>query len=987
MTHYLGPVIPDGRTFSETAGLDLSPRPGPLGGPRFVILHFDAVNLTEGARLEVPLGYGTDIFTKSSGPKFWSRPIDTSSSPIHVRITGGSGSARLLEYGSGEPSITPGNTPGTSTGSQSNPDPFLHTNPYEEPIYETRLKCDGFDWKNAACALSSIPATVKDRVASAVGIIVEVDADHVSSCSGTLIGADLFLTARHCLIDPDREDLRSASVTFNYATACDRSRPSGHVTRFYKVIQEVISGALPTGSNPPVESDWVIVRLDASPGALPAPLEMRSVPLMNLEVIFTMHHPNGAAKKTQVGVHDGGISISNFDYAGGSSGSALFDAGGKLVGGPLSSGGGCAVYYAPIAPIKSALTNPPPPPAPLDVAVVFDRSGSMAGSAPPVGRTKLEEAQDAAALFVQLVRIGKGDRLGLVSFSSSATINTPMGSVAAVKPTLIGPAPYTTGQIGAIAAGGSTSIGGGIMAALSAIGSGSPNDRAILLLTDGLQNTAPMIESVEGSLMSTKLCVIGFGSDADIDGPLLSRLAREHGGQFTRAIDGLTLRKFFGLCFGNIFETGALGDPDFILRASQKESDPHQFSVCGEERITLILGWDHPTTPLRAHIKTPSGRLVSEEDTETARGRTWVFWRIPLPYGGERDGTWRFIIDRVPNGREFPPSPTDVRYFFLVVASGGPKLTYLGGPRHVYTGDPIDPWVGLHYGNRTAPMAHVELTVEAPTIALGHLVTDAGLRPPAISPDAVDAFHATLQAIQLQAGGVLPIPTSTTKFPLFDDGDHQDGAMEPDGIYNNRLKDLTCVEGTYQFRAKATYGEECPATREAFWSIHVEPGIDANHSSVTLEGVADRPDGRHGVLVIVPRDRYANPLGPGRRDVFTVSPLPGVNVTGSVKDRMNGSYAVDIVWDASTTEVPGVLIHQPDRNPTVAMTPGKTVPPPPSRDCTEAAGKLLDCLGLDDSKVKKVKVKSVQLELDLDCSKDRKDCDCHDEQKNTENCG
>jgi von Willebrand factor type A domain/Trypsin-like peptidase domain len=981
MTHYLGPVISDGRTFSETAGLDLSPRPGPLGGPRFVILHFDAVNLTGGAKLEVPLGYDTDIFTKSSGSSFWSRPIDTSSSPIHIRITGGPGSARLREYGSGEPSITPGINPGMPTGSQSNPDPFLHTNPYQEPIYEIRLKCDGFDWENAACPLSSIPLTVKDRVASAVGIIVKVDADHVSSCSGALIGADLFLTSRHCLKDPGREDLRSASVTFDYATACDRSRPSGHVTRFYKVIEDVISGAPPTGSLPPVSSDWVIVRLNAPPGALPAPLDMRSVPLMNLEVIFTMHHPNGAAKKTQAGIHQGGTNILNFDYAGGSSGSALFDANGKLVGGPLSSGAGCSVSYTPIAPIKAALANPPPPPTPLDVAVVFDRSGSMSSTAPPVGRTKLEEAQDAAALFVQLVRIGQGDRLGLVTFSSSATINTPMDSAAAVKPVLIGPAPYTTGQIGNIAAGGSTSIGGGIMAALSAIGSGSSNDRAILLLTDGLQNTAPMIEDVEGSLGSTKLCVIGFGSDADIDGPLLSRLARERGGDFTRAIDGLTLRKFFGLCFGNIFEAGALGDPDFVLRASQKESNPHQFSVCGEERITLILGWDHPSTPLRAHIKTPSGRLVSEKGTETARGRTWVFWRIPLPYRGERDGTWRFIIDRVPVGGEFTASPTDVRYFFLVVASGGPKLRYLGGPRHVYTGDPIDPWVGLHYGNRTAPKAQVELTIEAPTIALGKLVIDAGLRPPAISADSADAFHASLQAIQLQAGGILPIPTSTAKFPLFDDGDHQDGAMEPDGIYNNRLNDLTRGEGTYQFRAMATYGKECRATREAFWSIHVEPGIDSNHSSVTLEGVADHPDGRHGILVIVPRDRYDNPLGPGRRDVFTVSPMPGVKVTGGVKDRMNGSYAVDIVWDASITPVPGVLIHQPDRDPSLAMPPSKTVPPSPGRDCTEAAGKLLDCLGLDDSKVKKVKVKRVHLEVDLDCSKDTKDCDCHDERK------
>ena len=44
---------------------------------------------------------------------------------------------------------------------------------------------------------------------------------HVSSCSGTLIAPDLFLTARHCLNDPSGEDVRSASVTFDYATDCD----------------------------------------------------------------------------------------------------------------------------------------------------------------------------------------------------------------------------------------------------------------------------------------------------------------------------------------------------------------------------------------------------------------------------------------------------------------------------------------------------------------------------------------------------------------------------------------------------------------------------------------------------------------------------------------------------------------------------------------------------------------------------------------------
>ncbi|MFM9883298.1 MAG: trypsin-like peptidase domain-containing protein [Burkholderiales bacterium] len=976
MTHFLGPVVADNRTLNQSAGIDLVPRAGSLGGPRFVILHFDNVALSRAARLTVNLGYGTDVFNTSSGSSFWSRPVDTAVGPIAIRITGGTGSARLREFGAGEPSVTPGNAPGTSVGSQSNCDPFLHTNPYQEPIFETRLMCNpGFAWRNAACALPTIPTAVKDRVAAATGIIVEVHDGHVSSCSGTLIGADLFLTARHCLTDPSGEDVRSASVTFDYSTNCDGTRPAGHAARFFKVLGEVVSGSPPTGVLPPVANDWVVVRLDAAPGALPAPLAMRDAALMVGETIFTMHHPNGAAKKTQAGVHDGG-SISGFDYAGGSSGSALFDINGQLVGGPLSSGSGCFVNYAPIAPVKAALVNPPAPPTPKDVMIVFDRSGSMTSTAPPVGRTKLNEAQDAAALFVQLVREGQGDRLGLVTFSSTASIDRSLGLAATVKPLLVGPPPFITGQIGAISAGGATSIGAGVGVALLGFGSSVGNARAVLLLTDGLQNTLPMIEEIEPFLGTTQLCVIGFGSDADIDGPLLSRIARQHGGDFTRAVDGMALRKFFGHCFGNIFEAGALNDPEFVLGAAQQESAPHPFSVCGEERITVVLGWDHPSTPLRIHLRTPTGKLINIKSAEEKRGQTWAFVRVALPHQGERDGTWTVVVDRVPIIGAAPLAAGDVRYFLLVLAAGGPKLSYLGGQRRVYSGDVIDPRVGLHYANGTSPHAEVELFIDAPSVALGRLVTEAGLRAPSPSADAVGAFHSTLQAIARAAGGTLPVATSNRRVPLFDDGSHDDGAMEPDGVYNNPLKDLTQVEGTYHFRAVATYGEGCVATREVAWSIHVEPGIDPNRSVVTVIDVTSGTGVRHGTLVIIPRDRFDNPLGPGRGDSFTVSPLPGVTLDGRVKDRGDGRYTVGVIWDPTITPTPGVIVQQPDRTPVVMAPPGTSVPPGGGRDCTEAAQSLLDCLGLSNPDVACVRVKSVNIEVELKDSKCAKDGDC-----------
>jgi hypothetical protein len=182
MTHRLGRVVADGRSVNQANGIDLTPGAGPHGPVRFVILNFDNVVLSPGAELRVDLGYGTDVFTANSGSTFWTRPVDTATLPIKIRIVGGNGSATLRKYGSGEPDIPPGQTPGTSVGSLTNPDVFLHDSTYQEPIYETRLECNpGFAWRNAACTLPPITDAVHQRVAAATGIIVEVDVDHVRS--------------------------------------------------------------------------------------------------------------------------------------------------------------------------------------------------------------------------------------------------------------------------------------------------------------------------------------------------------------------------------------------------------------------------------------------------------------------------------------------------------------------------------------------------------------------------------------------------------------------------------------------------------------------------------------------------------------------------------------------------------------------------------------------------------------------------------------
>jgi hypothetical protein len=322
------------------------------------------------------------------------------------------------------------------------------------------------------------------------------------------------------------------------------------------------------------------------------------IPAMG-EQVFGMHHPNGAVKKlsiphpgfaTVTGSSVDGIGV-NLDVAGGSSGSGLFDTSGRIAG-ILSNGAACGLDYFPIATMQADVAAPPA--ITRDVMLVFDRSGSM--SLPGTsGASKIEEARAAASLFVQLVRAGTGNRVGLVSFSTTA--NSPVDFAladvtAANKKTLIGPAPFTAGIIGGITPGGSTTIGGGLNAPYAQLPAGGANPRNVLLFTDGLQNTPPMVNPTDSFPTDIRIDAIGYGTPASIDAAMLTTLATLHGGQYVLADTNLKLQKFFALAFGNIFEAGLILDPEFVLAKGQATAAPVPFNVCEEETITIVVGWD-----------------------------------------------------------------------------------------------------------------------------------------------------------------------------------------------------------------------------------------------------------------------------------------------------------------------------------------------------------------------------------------------------------
>ncbi|HET9640981.1 MAG TPA: trypsin-like peptidase domain-containing protein [Allosphingosinicella sp.] len=936
---HLGPDAGPPTDGPDTWSVEFTPEPA-SGGTKLVMLHFTAATLPGSNRVEVDLGYGgadtMDVFTSADGADFWTRPINLAAFgdaqvPIrYIRNGGGAtGGVTLGQYGRGERHA--GEQDPTSL---SNCDPFLLDAVYVEPDYDPFWYCaDPPNWENIAQIPSA--SDIRRTVARSVGMVYHADGSHLSTCSVTLVGPDLVLTAGHCMAQP-AEHAKSSSVIFNYETEADGSRPAGYAGRFFKV-KEVIAQHWNTATD---DMDYCLFRLKVPPG-LPSIQMRHDIPGAG-EQVFGIHHPNGAVKKLSI-PHSGFATVqssdvnnvrvpNNFHVSGGSSGSGLFDAVGRVVG-VLADGDPCGnvgpssqLRYYPTASILQQVAEPPAdPPITRDVMIVFDRSGSMslAGSS---GRPKIDEARDAASLFVQLILAGTGNRLGLVSFSTSAVKDFTLHDVTdGNKASLVGPPPFSGGKIGDLDADGNTTIGGGLKKAAEELPDGASNPRTILLLTDGLQNTPPMIgeASVQNALAGIGINAIGYGTAANLDGPLLDSLAQAHGGTYVRADSLLQLEKYFSQAFGNIFESGLLTDPEFVMKAEERRATPFPFNICDEEAVTVVVGWDNLDTTLFIEVVTPDGATIhaGAPGTESATGRAWTFLRVPLPQNGEREGAWNVVVFRPGGGGEFPPPAPATRYFINVIAKGGPRLERVPDARTYYTGDTINPMVFLSYPSGGSPEnVQVKLKVTGPRVSAGNLLSQERLhQPSAAGGDTIPALQATMQAIEARTGGPA-IVYGESEVEMSEGPGSTGGAFESVGLFGGPMKDLLAFEGDYTFHAVATYGEGCISSRELQWSIHVGAAVDPGRTDVTVVRTGTRVDGRAtGTVTITPRDPFGNLVGPGRD--LTVSGTPGTTVTGPATDNGDGTYTVPVAWDPESGE-PGVVVGQPGRPPVVLTPPG-----------------------------------------------------------------
>ena len=195
--------------------------------------------------------------------------------------------------------------------------------------------------------------------------------------------------------------------------------------------------------------------------------------------------------------------------------------------------------------------------APLDVAFVLDRSGSMRGG-------KLDLAKEGVDLAV--ARLRDADRAALVVYDDEVDVVQPLAPAtprlkASLRLALHGVDP-----------GSSTYLSGGWVAGcqqlaeatlVASADSSATRIRRVILLTDGLANVGILDPGVlarhAGELRRRGIATTTVGVGQDFDEGLLSAMAEAGGGNFQYVAGPEGLRSFFAQELQELFSVAATG--------------------------------------------------------------------------------------------------------------------------------------------------------------------------------------------------------------------------------------------------------------------------------------------------------------------------------------------------------------------------------------------------------------------------------------------
>jgi len=262
----------------------------------------------------------------------------------------------------------------------------------------------------------------------------------------------------------------------------------------------------------------------------------------------------------------------------------------------------------------------------------------------------------AATQFVQLAQDSsrQGDGVGMVSFDHNAypgiAVTTNLGTGFDLAPVIT--------AIQNLHPAGATSIGNGV-----ALGRNTLNpvtsfaQKAMIVFTDGLENTPLYIADVMGSI-NDRTFAIGLGTAEQVSVGALTALANNTGGRLllsgrlSPSIDDyFRLSKFFMQVLAGVTNTNIVTDPSGYIAPGMKVRIPFVLNDTDIDS-TVILLTDLPA--IRFFIETPAGHVMDPAAAGAlgaiyAVGTNMSYYRftLPLALGGKpaQEGIWHALLE------------------------------------------------------------------------------------------------------------------------------------------------------------------------------------------------------------------------------------------------------------------------------------------------------------------------------------------------------
>lgn len=166
---------------------------------------------------------------------------------------------------------------------------------------------------------------------------------------------------------------------------------------------------------------------------------------------------------------------------------------------------------------------------PTDIALILDRSNSMAGRALAslkVGAKRFIDMIDEASDGKDNGRIGGGSKIGLVSFATTATQDVPLStSVSRLK-----------NAVDALDAGGSTNHSEAFTKGWRLFNRGSSNARVMVMFTDGKTTVGGSADAITTAAkrQGAKIYLIGLCGSGGLDESAMRRWASEPSSRYVR---------------------------------------------------------------------------------------------------------------------------------------------------------------------------------------------------------------------------------------------------------------------------------------------------------------------------------------------------------------------------------------------------------------------------------------------------------------------